>query len=94
MPGDLIFTNKVGKTNHNGIIVQRLNNGKLMVIHSAEDKGIVLEEASVSEFQFARRPDCLSGSHLTGFKSSMLRHKSETYMADLRYLLALQGQDG
>ena len=90
LPGDLVFTNEVGRTNHDGIVVQNDGRGKLMVIHCARDKGVVLERMTESKFRFARRPDVLRGKNLDAFNASVLRHKSAEFMVDLRYLLAVR----
>ncbi len=90
LPGDLVFTNQVGRTNHNGIVVQNNGHGKLMVIHCVRDRGVVLESAADGKFIIARRPNVLRGKNLDTFEASALRHKGEPFMADLRYLLALR----
>ena len=88
-PGDLLFTNQVGKTNHDGIVVQNLGNANMIVIHCAEGKGVVLENAKTAGFKFARRPNVLTGGNLQSFEASAKRHAQAADMADLRYLLAL-----
>ena len=89
LPGDLVFTNEVGRTNHNGIVVQN-DRGKLMVIHCARDKGIVLEVMTESKFRFARRPDALWGKGVEMLDAAVLRHKNAAEMVDLRYVLAVR----
>lgn len=87
LPGDLVFTNEVGRTNHNGIVVQNDGDGTVLVIHCAAGKGVVRETAENAGFTIARRPDLLLGANLELFEKSALRHKQLESMADLRYLL-------
>ncbi len=88
LPGDLLFTNEVGRTNHNGIVVQNDGDGTVLVIHCAAGKGVVRETAENAGFTIARRPELLhGGTNLELFRESALRHKQLDCMADLRYLL-------
>ena len=90
MPGDLVFTNKVARTNHDGIVVSNDGKGKVMVIHCAKDKGVVLERADKAGFKYARRPDVLRGKIEETFDASTMRHRNESFMADLRYVLVFR----
>jgi cell wall-associated NlpC family hydrolase len=88
LPGDLVFTNPVGSSNHDGIVVQNLGKDRIIVIHCAASKGVVLENARNVGFRFARRPNVLSGKTLESYETSMKRHARLASMADLRYLTA------
>ena len=90
LPGDLVFTNDVGRTNHDGIVVQNDGGGTVMVLHCTAGKGVVLESVADGGFKYARRPNILCGKNLPTFEASALRHRNETFMADLRYLLAIK----
>lgn len=88
LPGDLVFINEVGRTNHNGIVVQNDGDGTIFVIHCAAGKGVALERAESAGFTIARRPEPFLGENLERFEESAIEHKQLDSMADLRYLLA------
>ena len=90
LPGDLVFTNPVGRRNHDGIIVSVDENGDAMVIHCVRGKGVVLESAKDAKFKLVRRPKLLSEQNDASFQSTAVRHRNSVNMADLRYLLALK----
>ena len=90
LPGDLVFVNEVGRTNHDGIVVQNDGNGTIKILHCTAGKGVVLESVTEGGFKYARRPSVLCGQNLPTFEASVLRHRNETFMADLRYLLAIK----